>query len=423
MADNFNVLANFQEITDEMVAKVAEALQNATNLVQVETGGNLGMLAFAPDLARAPVGDLPALQTKLQVQNVAGRATLGRADGRVLLDGARGLGGLNQVSASNDLAQMDVINEFIAWYNSIPASAPGFLSQRVGGLKLSTQTGAYQFNGFLLIDENGEFAIGSSRAGLSSASFYKGLSTRNTTVDSNGFVKTASPIFRLSNAAEAALADGLNFVEAGAGAANDEAPGVTATHDDVGVYTLRGSLGFATEGWIIEIPQCINGNRMVFVETEQADDGTITVRTFKPKAVDGVNTAGEPANIPDGRFITLRLSMPEPPSDEYPDDEPTPELTPEQQEQQRLEQLERWRNSASITPRQARLVLSRHGLLKEVATAISGIEDDQEREIVEIEWEYANSIERASAWVNTLYAALGLSQEDVDDLFLEAAQI
>lgn len=95
----------------------------------------------------------------------------------------------------------------------------------------------------------------------------------------------------------------------------------------LGVYTILGSLGFATEGWTVEIPQCINGNRQVFVETEQTDDGTITVRTFKPKPDLETLTfvAGGPMDIPDDRWIDLRLSMPEP---EQPDEpEPEPEQT------------------------------------------------------------------------------------------------
>jgi|TARA_A100001518_G_C1207451_1_gene50127 hypothetical protein len=85
------------------------------------------------------------------------------------------------------------------------------------------------------------------------------------------------------------------------------------------------------------------------------------------------------------------------------------------------EQLERWRASAAITPRQARLVLAKHSLLTGVADAIAAIEDEQQRQVAEIEWEYATSIERAAPWVNDLYGSLGLTPEGVDELFREAA--
>lgn len=144
--------------------------------------------------------------------------------------------------------------------------------------------------------------------------------TQNSTVDSNGFIKKASPIFRLANTADSAMGD--SFSADGCGAFNSEAKGVTASHDDVGVYTVSGSLGFAAEGWTIEIPQDVNGNRLCFVETETADDGTITVRTFGRRFdyEAAMIVAGDPIDIPDGRWIDLRLKMPEPEVVDEPDD-------------------------------------------------------------------------------------------------------
>ena len=139
--------------------------------------------------------------------------------------------------------------------------------------------------------------------------------TGNTTTDSNGALKPASPIFRLATDADSVIND--RFTEAGAGGANSEASGVTAERTDTGVYVVSGSLGFSTDGvWPIPwvIPQDGNGNNLVFVETEQADDGTITIRTYSRKF--DVSTASvvadEPMDIPDGRWIDLRLKMPEP---------------------------------------------------------------------------------------------------------------
>ncbi|KFF50448.1 hypothetical protein GY26_01795 [Gammaproteobacteria bacterium MFB021] len=114
----------------------------------------------------------------------------------------------------------------------------------------------------------------------------------------------------MANVAE--YASGEGFTLDGCGAYNGEAKGVTASHDDVGVYTVTGSLGFATDGWTIEIPQDVNGNRLCFVETETAEDGTITVRTFGRRFdyETAMIVAGNPINIPDGRWIDLRLAMP-----------------------------------------------------------------------------------------------------------------
>lgn len=78
---------------------------------------------------------------------------------------------------------------------------------------------------------------------------------------------------------------------------------------------------------------------------------------------------------------------------------------------------------SEITPRQARLVLAKHGLLTSVSNAIAAIEDEQQRQVAEIEWEYATRIERSAPWVTALYAGLGLDKADVDSLFIEAATL
>ncbi|OMQ22254.1 pyocin knob domain-containing protein [Serratia oryzae] len=141
----------------------------------------------------------------------------------------------------------------------------------------------------------------------------------NTTVDANGFVKKASPIIRLSNAPEKMAADYLSgFTLAGVGAVNGEAAGVSAQRLATGIYQITGSLGLATEGWQIEIPQDTNGNRLVFASTEVDEDGTIRVythkRRFDPESA--MVVAGEPMDIPEGRWIDLRLSMPAQPEPE-----------------------------------------------------------------------------------------------------------
>ncbi|MGM8408324.1 prophage tail fiber N-terminal domain-containing protein, partial [Enterobacter hormaechei subsp. steigerwaltii] len=74
----------------------------------------------------------------------------------------------------------------------------------------------------------------------------------NTTVDTNGFIKRASPVIKLY---------GTGMVEC-----NEEAEGVTASREAEGVYRVMGSLGLNPEGWTVEIPQDINGNFLCFVD-------------------------------------------------------------------------------------------------------------------------------------------------------------
>lgn len=152
--------------------------------------------------------------------------------------------------------------------------------------------------------------------------------TANTTVDANGFIKKASPIVRLSNGNQEMGEDFLSdqFMLSGCAAINEEAQTSFAKRISVGVYEISGSLGFAKEGWTIEVPQDVNGNRLCFVEAAfDSATGLITVKVFKRKFdVDtAMIVAGAPMDIPDGRWIDLRLDVEQPPEPEYvpPEDE------------------------------------------------------------------------------------------------------
>ena len=74
---------------------------------------------------------------------------------------------------------------------------------------------------------------------------------------------------------------------------------------------------------------------------------------------------------------------------------------------------------ASVTMRQARLALYGAGLLQDVEDAIDALSDPTKTQ-ARIEWDYASDVERASALVATLAAALSLSESYVDDLFVVA---
>lgn len=78
----------------------------------------------------------------------------------------------------------------------------------------------------------------------------------------------------------------------------------------------------------------------------------------------------------------------------------------------------------SVTARQIRLWLVSHGVsLAAVEAAIDGIPDQQQRELVRVEWEYAPYVERSHPMLVPLAAALGLSEAQVDAAFREAATL
>ncbi|MDV2948595.1 phage tail protein, partial [Acinetobacter baumannii] len=132
--------------------------------------------------------------------------------------------------------------------------------------------------------------------------------TANTTVDANGFVKSASPIVKL-------FGESIEL--------NDEASRQPIEFEkvDVGNYLLKGSLGFAQEGWYIEVPKDANGNTIVAVVYDTLENGDLSIKTYKRKfdfelaAV--VADLEIPTDIPEGRWIDIRLhEEPEPEPEE-----------------------------------------------------------------------------------------------------------
>ena len=119
----------------------------------------------------------------------------------------------------------------------------------------------------------------------------------NTTKDSNGFLKAASPVVQL-------FVDKIEL--------NDEAKQQKIMFEKLGVgdYLIKGSTGFAQEGWYIEMPKDANGNVLVAVIYEQLDNNDISVKTYdymlnkKGRIVPDLET---PLDIPATRWIDLRL--------------------------------------------------------------------------------------------------------------------
>jgi hypothetical protein len=76
----------------------------------------------------------------------------------------------------------------------------------------------------------------------------------------------------------------------------------------------------------------------------------------------------------------------------------------------------------SVTQRQARLALNQAGKLSAVDAAIAALPDPQNTG-ARIEWEYASTIDRNSALVATLGVALGITDADMDALFVSASAL
>jgi hypothetical protein len=76
----------------------------------------------------------------------------------------------------------------------------------------------------------------------------------------------------------------------------------------------------------------------------------------------------------------------------------------------------------SVTMRQARLALLGAGLLNTVTTAINSLPSPQ-KEAAQIEWEYSQEVHRDKELVGMLAPILGLSDAQIDALFITASAL
>ncbi|MFO9750404.1 pyocin knob domain-containing protein, partial [Providencia pseudovermicola] len=150
-------------------------------------------------------------------------------------------------------------------------------------------------------------------------SWYELYTTANTTKDSNGNLKAASPIVKL-------FADDIEL--------NEESEGVEMEHLGIGHYLIKGVVGFNSDGaWGINngfvIPQDHNGKNMVLIDYKVRPDGDIEVfvfhqqntdlpERFQNKRIKYIDKDGnpvyyenyEPCDVPESRWIDMRVEMP-----------------------------------------------------------------------------------------------------------------
>ncbi len=142
-------------------------------------------------------------------------------------------------------------------------------------------------------------------------SVYNLWTSRNTTVDSSGFIKSASPIVKIySN---------------GDFQANDESEGCAVTRIGLGEYLIEGCTGLnadASWGGIdggFDIPTDRNKQPLVWLDYDVNADGSVLVRTYHrthPTAPAFARNElkdveeGEPVDIPVDQFVSVRVEMP-----------------------------------------------------------------------------------------------------------------
>ncbi|MBJ8503587.1 hypothetical protein I6M96_01050 [Acinetobacter seifertii] len=164
----------------------------------------------------------------------------------------------------------------------------------------SVGAGSYEFQMMGTID--GRFWTRTKTGGQAQA-WLKVLNSGNTTTDANGFIKAASPVVRLFS----------NKIEP-----NQEAAEQSLSFEKLGVghYLIKGSSGFANDGWWIEIPTDTHGNKICAVEYQTLENGDLEIKTFKKTLNDEgdiVANLDAPIDIPNNvndepRWIDIRLN-------------------------------------------------------------------------------------------------------------------
>lgn len=251
-----------------------------------------------------PNGDTPrSANTKIN-ENFSNQAhaasrLVGTAAGNVMEVGAFGLGSVASIyiattTMEEHIAKLGTKTEFIY---SITAGATG--NKPFGDYSMGFATNRSGDAVALGLDMTGTksgYIAKSSTGNVVNVTFW---TDKNATKDPNGFLKGASPIAEI-------YSDKMDL--------NEDAQkqgGITFKKLGVGDYLVKGSLGFAQEGWYIETPKDANGNVLVAVVYEQLENNDLSIKTyakrFDDETGDIIPNLAKPRDIPTGRFISLRL--------------------------------------------------------------------------------------------------------------------
>ncbi|QOW45796.1 MULTISPECIES: hypothetical protein [Acinetobacter] len=236
---------------------------------------------------------------------------VGTEAGNVMEVGAFGLG--RKLAA--DIGVVDIVSKnptdlysyllsknggaYDTYYHTNNGATPGFPESygAIRGYHITNNNYSYSWQIFSGIDGKYQY-IRSPISATVWGAWYALYTAANTTVDSNGFIKKASPIIKLF---------------AGKIEANEEAFEQNPNFEKVSVghYLLKNTEGFSDNGWYIEMPKDANGNVLVAVQYQQLEDDTIEVKTFAKKfdedTGDIVPNLEKPRDIPTGRWIDIRL--------------------------------------------------------------------------------------------------------------------
>ena len=283
---------------------------------------SLSGLTTALSISQGGTGDkTPAgARTNLGLGTSATKNT-GKTSNDVMQPGMFGLGLANGAITTNSTNFSSLVND------NFTTQGTGLCAFRNDAQVTSGDTPFYQYSPSLFFRTRDTFAVlnfhfnggpirvfagGISEANLITTTNGRTLwDTKNTAVDSNGFIKQASPVVKI-------FTDGKYET-------NDESEGVTVTRLDVGQYLIEGCKALNSDaawGGIdggFEIPTDRNKQPLIWLDYEVNADGSVLVKTYHrehPSAPafarnerDGL-ADGEPVDIPSDQFVSVRVEMP-----------------------------------------------------------------------------------------------------------------
>ncbi|HID7795500.1 TPA: hypothetical protein ACXIBN_002345 [Proteus mirabilis] len=304
-------LSNGQKVTLDSIKKMQGDISNKADLTLSKTQSFTSAIEATTKLTSKSADGKTSISlttsnaggTNIELNSASGYngIQIPKSSGTIMLAGDYGTGGVG-------LREPSPVSCF---YGSPSTGVPGFPSNGAGWQ--STYSGNRR--AMLFMDTSGNLLARFSLSNniVDTETPWRTLwSSNNTTVDSNGFIKRASPI--------------IDINPDGTFTTNDESEGATVTRVAQGEYLIEGVLGFNSDaGWGgvdggIEIPLDVNKQPLIWVDSKVMEDGSILVRTYHrthPNApkfarndIDGYKD-GDPIDIPDGRFISVRVQMPE----------------------------------------------------------------------------------------------------------------